>query len=597
MSLTYKPTITSGGISHAIAVNNDGVDFRITHVSFGGTKFNPTGKEKEIIDERLKKELSSTARVNDNTFKIRCRARSQTPFYCQSIGFWSDDVLFAVYSSTDLSPTGLFNIHNSTDTVISYSLALAQLGADSYEVILNADEDHLLEIIALHEDDENAHGVRDLKDLVNTKIGNEKKSNAIDSTSQDTVATSYAVNKLNQAIKQGLANRYTKNESNARFLLANLRSDSVTSSSSVNIATSLAVKTVNDKANQLEQNKLDKSALSSSVTSADETKASTPKAVKTAYDKAVQADNNANGRLSKNGGTLRGDLFAKKSVFFQREGLRASAKFQLLADERLHLYQSGGTASNSSIYFPRKSGTLVLDSDVDERVKKSGDTMNGDLRFTKNTTGVEFPLGNGGKSGFNTFAVRGDDCIVRFYSRKTNDGYSDCDVTLPRKSGIICLRDEGVPVGAFFPLSGEKLPAGYLWMDNGYYDPKVYPDLFKVLGYYYGRKGDKFLVPSIENRFIRGMANGLKLGQKQEDAIQYHGHIVSRGNQKLTRASGGGGANFTTPNIGFSEGNQNSNYYIASDYTENGKINTVFTGRRSDETRPKSIAFPYIIKY
>ena len=139
----------------AILAKNNDVAFKITHISFGSSKFNPTGNETSLPNERLKVKVASTNKVNETSFKVRATAKSETPFICFSIGFWSDNVLFAVYSSNNLGATGILTINNSVDTIVSYTLGLAALPTNNIQVSIDTNSDKLLRLIAEHEQSDN----------------------------------------------------------------------------------------------------------------------------------------------------------------------------------------------------------------------------------------------------------------------------------------------------------------------------------------------------------------------------------------------------------------------------------------------------------
>lgn len=153
MTIQAKPIFTEAGINHAINTNANGVAFQITHISFGDAKFDPTGTETSLPNERLRVPISSSTRINDNTFKVSAKVKSPTTdsFFCQSIGFWSNETLFALYSSNANSSDGLFAIHHNVEVLASYVLGLDRLAADEFTIVVGGDQDKLSQMLSVSE--------------------------------------------------------------------------------------------------------------------------------------------------------------------------------------------------------------------------------------------------------------------------------------------------------------------------------------------------------------------------------------------------------------------------------------------------------------
>lgn len=153
MTIQAKPIFTEAGINHAINTNANGVAFQITHISFGDSKFDPTGTETSLPNERLRVPISSSTRINDNTFKVSAKVKSPTTdsFFCQSIGFWSNETLFALYSSNANSSDGLFAIHHNVEVLASYVLGLDRLATDEFKIIVGGDQDKLSQMLSVSE--------------------------------------------------------------------------------------------------------------------------------------------------------------------------------------------------------------------------------------------------------------------------------------------------------------------------------------------------------------------------------------------------------------------------------------------------------------
>ncbi|MDP8040115.1 tail fiber protein, partial [Pasteurella atlantica] len=166
-----------------------------------------------------------------------------------------------------------------------------------------------------------------LMSIFNREI-TQKKSSSVTSTSEDTIATS-------KAAKTAYDKAVTaQNTANTKVSQSNI-SNSVSSTSQTTVGSSRAVKIAYDRgttalnkavsAENIANHKIDNSKKSSSVTSNSEDDVATPKAVKTAYDKAVTAQNTANGKVSKSGDTMTGDLFINISKVLTEDDFQVKA--------------------------------------------------------------------------------------------------------------------------------------------------------------------------------------------------------------------------------------------------------------------------------
>lgn len=156
-SLNYTPTITKAGLSAAILANNQSVSFKITHISFGSTAFNPTGDETTLQGEQLKVAIQSSTKLSPSTFKLVAKVQPSRPFACKAVGFWSENTLFAIYSSSTVPATGIFNLHNNVETILSCTVGLAALSANSITVTLDQGADKAAQLISQHENATNPH--------------------------------------------------------------------------------------------------------------------------------------------------------------------------------------------------------------------------------------------------------------------------------------------------------------------------------------------------------------------------------------------------------------------------------------------------------
>lgn len=133
--------------------------------------------------------------------------------------------------------------------------------------------------------------------------------------------------------------------------------------------------------------------LLTSVNSNDETKSATPKSVKMAYDKGVEAktaaDNanqNADGRVSKSGDTMTGNLSLKQGNYsglnvYNNDGYYTRLEGNPHNDNSLLtlIYRTPQGTNIAAVSFPKKNGVVAYAGDV---VSKSGDSMSGTLSFS-----------------------------------------------------------------------------------------------------------------------------------------------------------------------------------------------------------------------
>lgn len=82
---------------------------------------------------------------------------------------------------------------------------------------------------------------------------------------------------------------------------------------------------------------------------------------------------------------------------------------------------------------------------------------------------------------------------------------------------------DGLPTGAYVLYSSNSTtPNGFLRCDGSALDKTTYAALFAVVGYTYGRSGDKFLLPNFsDGKFMRSIGgNAAAIGTAQQDAIR-----------------------------------------------------------------------------
>ncbi|ORI00275.1 phage tail protein [Campylobacter concisus] len=135
---------------------------------------------------------------------------------------------------------------------------------------------------------------------------------------------------------------------------------------------------------------------------------------------------------------------------------------------------------------------------------------------------------------------------------------------------------DGVPVGSYLLYSSNtNTPDGFLRCDGSALDKTTYAALFTVLGYTYGRSGDKFLLPNFcDGKFMRSTGgNAAALGVAQQDEFKAHSHAIGQ-----------------QPGVGQSNNGGTGGFVGQNSYIKSG-----ITG--GNETRPYNMAVVVLIKY
>ena len=97
------------------------------------------------------------------------------------------------------------------------------------------------------------------------------------------------------------------------------------------------------------------------------------------------------------------------------------------------------------------------------------------------------------------------------------------DLIMSQKAVNDALKTNVMPVGSYMLFSSNtNTPDGFLRCDGSALDKTTYAALFAVIGYTYGRSGDKFLLPNFsDGKFMRSIGgNAAALGIAQGDAIR-----------------------------------------------------------------------------
>lgn len=145
------------------------------------------------------------------------------------------------------------------------------------------------------------------------------------------------------------------------------------------------------------------SSMSSSIDSESDETVATSNAVKQAYDKAVEANNNADGKVSKSGDTLTGDLSIRSGDFsgltlYNNDGYYMRIEGNSHRNNRMLnlVYRDSNNRNVAVVGLMKKHGVIAYLSDV---VNLSGGTMTGKLKLpslevTENGTGESIKIGD-----------------------------------------------------------------------------------------------------------------------------------------------------------------------------------------------------------
>ncbi|EEW2009240.1 tail fiber protein [Escherichia coli] len=170
-------------------------------------------------------------------------------------------------------------------------------------------------------------------------------------------------------------------------------------------------------------------------------------------------------------------------------------------------------------------------------------------------------------------------------SRKNPFGDIKSDGTVPTALENLGLGEgSALPVGVPVPWPSATPPTGWLKCNGAPFSAEEYPELAKA---YPTNK-----LPDLRGEFIRGwddgrgVDNGRSILSSQNDSLQDHGHKSIR-----LRSVGANGGNIPVPD-GSANFTGDANLISAiSDHAFNGGAPRV-----SGETRPRNIAFNYIVR-
>ena len=187
------------------------------------------------------------------------------------------------------------------------------------------------------------------------------------------------------------------------------------------------------------------------------------------------------------------------------------------------------------------------------------------------------------------------------FMKKTDkiDAYTkqESDIRYALKTNI----PDGLPTGAYILYSSDSTtPNGFLRCDGSALDKTIYAALFAMIGYTYGRSGDKFLLPNFsDGKFMRSIGgNAAVLGTAQGDAIDVNSLQLNSytGDNAGSRYVYGTGSSADYRAVAFTYSNTGSDIGYRSSA---GKGNAaIFSStKKANENRPLNMAVVVLIKY
>lgn len=178
------------------------------------------------------------------------------------------------------------------------------------------------------------------------------------------------------------------------------------------------------------------------------------------------------------------------------------------------------------------------------------------------------------------------------------DSYSktESDTRYALKANI----PNGLPTGAYVLYSSNSnIPNGFLRCDGSALDKNTYAALFAVIGYTYGRSGDKFLLPNFsDGKFMRSIGgNAAALGTAQGDAIRNIKGSTGYGYGSAFREARGATGAFT----GINEDTIGHQWHFSAHAPNNYQDVVSFDASKvvptANENRPYNMAVVVLIKY
>lgn len=156
--LIIDPTMTLGGKQAAFAASSSGMSLKLTHVSFGKGRYDPTGAE-VALKTPVGSKITLAGGTRPTQFQIRMLAAWREDLGGETkiteIGYWAGNVLAFIWS--DLSGAPAFTKTDGVPAVLFSDIAFDSVPAGSIDLTIDPAESVALAAIAAHEGASNAH--------------------------------------------------------------------------------------------------------------------------------------------------------------------------------------------------------------------------------------------------------------------------------------------------------------------------------------------------------------------------------------------------------------------------------------------------------
>lgn len=155
--IIINPKLTTAGQAAAFNADNNGLDLKITHVSFGLAHYNPTGSEKALKSPiGSKVAVAGASRPTPNQIRMISTWREDVGYVgIGEIAWWSDDVLVFIWSKADGTVAAYKT--DGVAYVLFNDLQFAAVPPNSISFKVDPNESVALAAIAAHEGANNAH--------------------------------------------------------------------------------------------------------------------------------------------------------------------------------------------------------------------------------------------------------------------------------------------------------------------------------------------------------------------------------------------------------------------------------------------------------
>lgn len=152
-----NPTLTLAGQAAAFNASNDGLELKITHVSFGTAHYDPTGNEIALVAP-VGNKVAVAGASRPTPYQIRMVSSWREDVGQVAIGeiaFWAGETLVFVWSKADGTLASYKT--DGVSYVLFNDLAFSSVPANSISFVIDPNESVALAALAAHEGAYNAH--------------------------------------------------------------------------------------------------------------------------------------------------------------------------------------------------------------------------------------------------------------------------------------------------------------------------------------------------------------------------------------------------------------------------------------------------------